>query len=66
MEPTTVGNWRYAKNKLASEGKLLEADKAEKTLQQWHDEQKEQWENGTLDYDMLAPCLEDKRKGLIY
>lgn len=52
-----LGTGDMPKNKLASEGKLLEADKAEKTLQQWHDEQKEQWENGTLDYDMLAPLF---------
>lgn len=50
-----LGNGTMPRNKLASEGKLLEEDKAVKSLQQWHDEQREQWTQGTLDYDKLAP-----------
>lgn len=50
-----LGNGTMPRNKLASEGKLLEEDKAVRSLQQWHDEQREQWTQGTLDYDKLAP-----------
>lgn len=45
-----MGKGDMPKNKTASEGKLLEEDKAAKSLLQWHNEQKEQLSRGSLEY----------------